>query len=106
MDQENLKISKLLSLAKSICGNPNIHLCSKHLCKEFEGSIRSVIHNSFCHIEESVRSFACDLLGAALLGYQDQNPVVYDDLKNSLPKLDGSNKVRKWVEKTLIDLKL
>jgi len=77
-----------------------------NLRQEFNSSLRNVIYTSFCHIDESVRSLACDLLGAALLCYPDQNPVAYDVLKNALPKLDDRNKIRKWVEKTLVDQKL
>jgi hypothetical protein len=77
-----------------------------NLRQEFNSSLRNVIYTSFCHIDESVRSLACDLLGAALLCYPDQNPVAYDVLKNALPKLDDRNKIRKWAEKTLVDQKL
>ena len=60
----------------------------KNLRKQFEGSIRGFMCTSFCHIDESVRSLACDLLGAALIIFPDQNPIVLDVLKNALPRLD------------------
>ena len=78
----------------------------KNLRKQFEGSIRGFMCTSFCHIDESVRSLACDLLGAALIIFPDQNPIVLDVLKNALPRLDERKKIRKWVDKSLVDQKL
>jgi hypothetical protein len=46
-----------------------------YLRKEFESSLMIVICKSFCGIDESIRSLACDLLGAALLADKDQNQV-------------------------------
>ena len=78
----------------------------KNLRKQFEGSSRSFICTSFCHIDESVRLLTCDLLGAALIIFPEQNPIVVDVRKNALPRLDDRRKIRKWVTKTMVDQNL
>ena len=78
-----------------------------NLRKEFESVYGSqFIFPSFCHIDENVRSLACDVLGAALYVFTGQGALVADVLKQALPKLDNKNKFDKWVDKNMTDPKL
>ena len=78
-----------------------------NLRKEFEAVYGSqFIFPSFCHIDENVRSLACDVLGAALYVFTEQGALVADVLKQALPKLDNKNKFDKWVDKNMTDPKL
>ena len=78
-----------------------------NLRKEFESVYGSkFILPSFCHIDENVRSLACDVLGAALYVFPEQGALVADVLKQALPKLDNKNKFDKWVDKNMTDPRL
>ncbi len=77
------------------------------LRKEFEGSLWSYfILSSFCHLDENVRSQACDILDSALTLFPDQRPIVSDVFQSALPCLDDRKKFLKWMDKSLIDQKL
>ena len=101
-----LKYRSSYQSRKTLVATITFIVAQKNLRKQFEGFIRDFICTRFCHIDESVRCLASDLLGAALIIFPDQKPIVLDVLKNALPKLDDRAKIRKWVGNTLVDQKL
>ena len=62
--------------------------------------------SSFCHIDENVRSLACDVLGSALIQYPDRRALVAATLKEALPRLDNKKKFIKFVDNKIADPKL
>jgi hypothetical protein len=61
--------------------------------------------SSFRHIDEGMRSLACDALGVALGGFSDQKMIVSEMHRNILPPLKSEKKFGKWVN-SLVDPKM
>ena len=61
--------------------------------------------SSFHHIDEAIRSRACNALGAALGGFPDQQMIVSEMNRSILPPLKSDKKFSKWIN-LLADHKL
>jgi len=81
--------------------------CGKNLLEEFNNVYGPYfILASFCHIDENVRTLACDVLGSAMIRLSEQGAMVSDTLKSAIPRLDNRKKFMRWIDKSMVDQKL